>query len=311
MEQIRYYSTGSVAPAFRPQYWDRIIAENFAGGSVAARREKFGAEFWRWPMQGFGMVRARSHRSLVTRWRDERPRDPDGAGIMIHLQNTGFSRTRQDDRSALVSAGEMAVCNSISPYDVDISDSNDMLVLEIPLSALRHIEPEALASCRKIGRLAPAVTILRQYILSIWHEYSGVVEEEDRELHSEIILRLISHALRSQNAGLSSRDLARADRIVAWIEAHLFVPELSSSMIADNNNCSARTVQALFAQMGTTPREFITKRRLERAKDMLEVPSTAGMTITEIAFLVGFNDSSYFSRAFRQKFGMTPRAAKK
>lgn len=311
MEPIQHYSTGGVAPAFRPQYWNSIIAENFAGGAVAARREKFGAEFWRWPMQGFGLVRARSHRSLVTRWRDERPRDPDGAGIMIHLQNTGFSRTRQGDRSALVSAGEMAVCNSISPYAVDISDGNDLLVLEIPLSAMGHVEPEAFASCRKIGRSTPAVSILRQYILSLWSEYSGFVAEEDRGLHSEIILRLVSSTLRSQNAGLPSRDLARVDRVVAWIEAHLFVPELSSSMIADNNSCSARTVQVLFAQMGTTPREFITKRRLERAKDMLEASSTAGMTITEIAFLVGFNDSSYFSRAFRQKFGMPPRAAKK
>jgi AraC-like DNA-binding protein len=30
-------------------------------------------------------------------------------------------------------------------------------------------------------------------------------------------------------------------------------------------------------------------------------------TVTEIAYATGFSDLSYFSRAFRRRFGMTPR----
>ena len=31
-------------------------------------------------------------------------------------------------------------------------------------------------------------------------------------------------------------------------------------------------------------------------------------SITDIAFSVGFNDLSYFSRAFAERFGMSPRS---
>ena len=35
--------------------------------------------------------------------------------------------------------------------------------------------------------------------------------------------------------------------------------------------------------------------------------ATPGASITEVAFEMGFNDSAYFARCFRQRFGVAPR----
>jgi len=54
---------------------------------------------------------------------------------------------------------------------------------------------------------------------------------------------------------------------------------------------------------GETPRTYLTRRRIERAKDLLRA---ANLTITEICFLVGFESVGSFSSRFRDLVGMSP-----
>ncbi len=55
---------------------------------------------------------------------------------------------------------------------------------------------------------------------------------------------------------------------------------------------------------GLSPGEFIRNVRLKHAAQMLN--NNIG-NISEIAFAVGFNDPKYFSRCFKNEFGMTPK----
>ena len=45
--------------------------------------------------------------------------------------------------------------------------------------------------------------------------------------------------------------------------------------------------------------------RLQKGKELVQ---TTDKTISEIAYDVGFNDPSYFSRAFKEEFGLAPSA---
>jgi AraC-like DNA-binding protein len=49
--------------------------------------------------------------------------------------------------------------------------------------------------------------------------------------------------------------------------------------------------------------QYIIDYRLTRAAGMMR---TSGKTITEIAASVGYRDVSYFSRAFKSRFGKSP-----
>lgn len=56
---------------------------------------------------------------------------------------------------------------------------------------------------------------------------------------------------------------------------------------------------------GETPRAYLSRRRVERAKDLLR---TANLSITEICLLVGFESLGSFSALFRRLVGQSPSA---
>jgi AraC-like DNA-binding protein/AmiR/NasT family two-component response regulator len=56
-------------------------------------------------------------------------------------------------------------------------------------------------------------------------------------------------------------------------------------------------------ETGTTFQAHLVALRLERAKALLDNPSAS---ITDIGYTVGFNSPSYFARAFRNAFGVSP-----
>ncbi|MCG8580186.1 MAG: response regulator [Bacteroidales bacterium] len=55
---------------------------------------------------------------------------------------------------------------------------------------------------------------------------------------------------------------------------------------------------------GQTPNEFILSIRLKKAADMLQ--KQPELNVSEIAYAVGFSTPRYFSRCFREHFGVTP-----
>lgn len=56
---------------------------------------------------------------------------------------------------------------------------------------------------------------------------------------------------------------------------------------------------------GETPRAYLSRRRVERAKDLLR---TANLSVTEICFVVGFESLGSFSTLFRRLVGQSPSA---
>ena len=54
----------------------------------------------------------------------------------------------------------------------------------------------------------------------------------------------------------------------------------------------------------TTPKEWLLKRALLKAKLLLEDKS---LTVTEVCFECGFNSSSWFAKSFKEEFGLSPK----
>ena len=83
---------------------------------------------------------------------------------------------------------------------------------------------------------------------------------------------------------------------------------LSLAEVADRSGVLLRTLQARFrAQLGLSPHAYYLDLRLSAAKRMLEQSSAS---VAEVATAHGFGSASAFARAFRQRFGMSPLAAR-
>jgi AraC-like DNA-binding protein len=84
--------------------------------------------------------------------------------------------------------------------------------------------------------------------------------------------------------------------------------QLSSGRVTEDSvaaslNMSPRTLYNNLRKHGTAFRELILELRKDLAQRYLSEP---GYSLTEISFMLGFSDSSSFSRAFKSWFGMSP-----
>ena len=82
-------------------------------------------------------------------------------------------------------------------------------------------------------------------------------------------------------------------------DEHYNVEQLSSDL------CMSRMTlyRKIQSATGQKPTEFIRTIRLRRATELLR---EGRLTITEISYATGFSSVSYFSRCFRQLFGVSP-----
>src|SRR3954468_15090818 len=64
-------------------------------------------------------------------------------------------------------------------------------------------------------------------------------------------------------------------------------------------------VRSFEVAYGETPMRYLTRRRIERAQDLLRA---ANLTVTEVCMLVGFSSLGSFSSRFTQLVGETPAA---
>ena len=114
-------------------------------------------------------------------------------------------------------------------------------------------------------------------------------------------------ALRSSTATQTSI----LNRLCQQIELRLAEHDLSRTSVAEAEGISARYVQKLFENAGETFGHYLRVRRLERCRADFLNPKYDHLSITEICYRAGFNDSAHFSRAFREQYGQSPRAYRK
>jgi signal transduction histidine kinase/DNA-binding response OmpR family regulator/ligand-binding sensor domain-containing protein len=81
------------------------------------------------------------------------------------------------------------------------------------------------------------------------------------------------------------------------------VEQLSKDLCMDRTGLYRK----LSAVVGQTPSEFIRSVRLKRAAGLLE----KGLSVSEVAGLVGFGTMSYFTKCFQDEFGVKPSQYKK
>ena len=96
-------------------------------------------------------------------------------------------------------------------------------------------------------------------------------------------------------------------RVRDYIDSHLS-ENIRIETLASSVGLSVYHFARAFKQsIGMPPHEFILRRRVERADQMLH---RTELPLSEIATAVGFSDQSHFARHFRRQTGFTPSAAR-
>jgi AraC-like DNA-binding protein len=300
---IEAFETGDVAPERRLAYWNDVSDRRYAGSYFEPRVADFQGKMWSWNVGQLALLRARTQPCRV----DRRPLHSGEERVILHLQCRGSGRYRQGGKTAELKPGDFVLCSPHEAYGIDLA-GHETLAIECPRRPLEKRFAELDASFMKPVRGAsPSVRMFHDFLLSLWRQ--GYLEAHhpswETEL-SEVFFDMAAMALRGAEFFTDVRpERAPVSSICAIIEARLQDPDLCSASIAAEAGVSVRTVQKLFAAMGTTPSAHILDERLQRAAERLLVAPE--ISITEIAFELGFNDSAYFTRCFRRRYGASPR----
>lgn len=78
-----------------------------------------------------------------------------------------------------------------------------------------------------------------------------------------------------------------------------------SALAAEAGYSLSHFIRAFNDTYGETPAQFLSRRRVERACELLR---SVNLTVTEICFLVGFASLGTFSTRFSELIGMSPTA---
>jgi len=307
---VERYSTDCVPASERLGYWNDRISETFDNLVVDSDRgEAFSGVLARAPLGALGMMSAESAAARVSNSNDpfrSRARPPV---IYLHLQHAGRSSNAQFGREATLEAGDFTLCDATRPYEVRFAEANHMLVVRLPAEqvAARVGDPETL-SCVAMSGSSGGAAVLSSFLRSLWSQIDVGHEEGWADSLSDTVLDLAALAYRP-NRGLARTASPRSQRrseAIEYIEGRLGDPGLRVSEVAAALGLTPRYLQLLFAELATTPGLYILERRLALAAEQLRGPAGRG-SVTMAAMAAGFGDLTYFGRAFRKRFGVTPR----
>jgi AraC family transcriptional regulator len=175
-------------------------------------------------------------------------------------------------------------------------------------SAHSQIDP-MLAEAGVAARLSPPQ--LQSAIADISRALNEALRDE--RTSAVLYLQRAENLLRPAAQPESPRAVERGPRLIAWqrrrvldhIEARLAMP-LRNRELASLVGFSEFHFNVAFRNsLGASPHEFVIRRRIERAQQLM---LSTGMSLADIACECGLADQAHLSRLFRKVVGETPAA---
>jgi len=304
--------THQVPPHQRGVYWLDLMCSTLVAVDHQAKPGcEFHGELTSLRLGCLTVGNIRSNAVRVERTAERAHREADGY-YLIQIQRQGSSTVCQDDRTAVLEPGDFALHDSTRPFELLFEDeSHDVTTLRLPCSALDiHVSNVQELTATTISASSSAGKLLGSMISMLSRDFSRMPTSAALSL-SEAIVSLIAAGLRSlPTANLkrpSSLQAYHVGRVHAYVNAHLRDPDLSVGAIARAMDMSADHLSRIFKQEPMPLSRLIWQSRLTACTNDLRDSRLRHRTISEIAFAWGFNDAAHFSRAFKERHGLSPR----
>ena len=223
------------------------------------------------------------------------------------FQEEGCAEIRQADRTNRILAGQWCALRKDMPFVIDAPEHSRQLAITVPCEILPG--PGRCVEWWRQPRsfLRGPAQILHASASASIMTGSSLTASNRQQLGQQLAL-LAEMTIGADDPG-SVPDIREGRRvaILEYIDRNLADCDLGVGRIARAFGISSRTIHKLFEGEAHTIARVIWDRRLERCRDEMVDPSLAARSLTEIAHLWGFSDSQHFSRAFKLRFGVTPR----
>lgn len=307
------YTTDVVAPEKRASFWsqfaDQFFDEEITFGADA-QIELLNAEVMHNAVGPLDVFESTIPFKIRAHGRRSRSRD---FLIQICLQRSGEGHLLHGGNEATMKPGDLVVMDGSQQYESE-NEPGNCVFITVPYRSNtgQLMRPMDVAGVRIDGRNG-AGAVASNFVDAFARQAPHVSGNAANALARSLIDIVNSAALAELE--LCDRDARREKSfqyltIRNFIEDNLHDPDLSPRGIAGRHGISRRYLSKLFEGRQMTVARLIQERRLVHSRFDLTNPANQGRTITQIAYRWGFNSTAHFSRAFKARFGITPRQAR-
>lgn len=239
-------------------------------------------------------------------------RDSTHDSFFIGLLLTGVMALTQDDQTAELGPGDIAILDSTKVYRILVPRGLDALWIRTPryrlegrLPRLPELMANHINGQSGIGHVASAA------LRAALSEAERLTSQQASRIANNLF-DLIAIALAGLRPGSAKSRAPRMPNTLGsvkhYIEERLDDDTLTSASIAKAHRLSVRYINKLFAREDISLARWIRIRRLERCRQDLENPALGKARVGDIAISHGFKNVTHFNRQFKARFGCTPRA---
>lgn len=313
MIQIQSFSTSCAPAHYRAASFEKEMASLFSVGlavkSTSARPFCTELLAYRSERLQFASLRFSPHSTTLATRPGHLP-----ARLLVTMQKEGVATVAQGGRENRIEAGDIVMVDLTRPFEIE---SGEILTHSIYLDPgqLRELMPqaEALTALPIKSRNGPGAMFR-----AIFDELFALAPALEENLEDRIAA-MLPHALATALCSLKQADetlpsrmrVLHKQRVRQYIREHLRQANLNPEVIGQAVKLSPRSIYELFTDEPLPVMKWIWAERLDRCHRELAVSALRSRPIGEIAYSWGFSNVAHFSRAFRERFGLSPREHRK
>lgn len=266
------------------------LAEDFSGGISEFRQGALKLSF----------VDA-CHARLARTPREVAASDDSKYFAVFQLQ--GRAGMAQGDQRTLLQPGEITLIDAARPSEFTYGENSRQLSLILPHALVEQAVHYNKVQCgQAIPASAPLAMLAHRLVLDTAQQ--GSLTQLESEATLQALVSLLSPAL-AATAGRADPHERNLRRALAYIDEHLRDETLCPEQLAREVGVSVRGLYRLFAAKGLVVAQHIKNRRLDCCAQSLR-QAAGEQKLSALGYSWGFCDSSYFSTAFKGRFGITP-----
>jgi len=157
------------------------------------------------------------------------------------------------------------------------------------------------------------LTLYKEYCVTLIELLPDFTSDEKNELMAHLAgatsinesrQLMLEKTTEKQIRSTVSKGVQTVKNIIGYVTENYCSSDLNVQSIANHFNLSPEYVSTLFkSENGNSLSDWITGFRVSKSAEFL---SGTGMTVSQIAHEVGYEDVRYFMRLFKKRMGMTP-----
>ena len=313
----------SRSATFKPSPLGQYVASNFCGSDYEAVTDGtvFETQFGGIQFGSAGVFMHRGKGWFCGHRRMHHIHADHIDGYLLSVPISGIMELRQAAKQVRLSPGSFVISSTAKPLAESIQSSHPSHDFEayqviVSGSVLRKHIPSIDSLCHVPIEIESGAGRVMSSLFSLALQEGQAMSELQALSFGDMLVEAIANTARDQHLltkhplhALSARARIR-EKAKYFIASNLSNPALSPSLVAEHCNISERYLHAAFADASITLGNFIKETRLDQCRVSLKDTGLGHRSVMDIAGSWGFKNAAHFSRAYKDRFGITAKESR-